>query len=167
MSDYQTAQRQLAEMIEYLRTHQSADCAAAEKEQDSLIGTIDDFDDSRRIDHAIAGGAVHVAREVDAKAIVALTESGTTAFQISRYGIQIPIYALTPSTSAQRRMAMYRGVRPLHLKTSTDHDTALEQVENELIRLGVLKSGDQYIITSGRRMRESGSTNTLQVIQAE
>jgi pyruvate kinase, alpha/beta domain protein len=40
-------------------------------------------------------------------------------------------------------------------------------VENELIRLGVLKSGDQYIITSGRRMRESGSTNTLQVIQAE
>ena len=142
-------------------------CAAAEKEQDSLIGTIDDFDDSRRIDHAIAGGAVHVAREVDAKAIVALTESGTTAFQISRYGIQIPIYALTPNTSAQRRMAMYRGVRPLHLETSTDHDTALEQVENELIRLGVLKSGDQYIITSGRRMRESGSTNTLQVIQAE
>ena len=145
----------------------AAICAAAEKEQDSLIGTIDDFDDSRRIDHAIAGGAVHVAREVDAKAIVALTESGTTAFQISRYGIQIPIYALTPSTSAQRRMAMYRGVRPLHLETSTDHDTALEQVENELIRLGVLKSGDQYIITSGRRMRESGSTNTLQVIQAE
>ena len=145
----------------------AAICAAAEKEQDSLIGTIDDFDDSRRIDHAIAGGAVHVAREVDAKAIVALTESGTTAFQISRYGIQIPIYALTPSTSAQRRMAMYRGVRPLHLETSIDHDTALEQVENELIRLGVLKSGDQYIITSGRRMRESGSTNTLQVIQAE
>lgn len=145
----------------------AAICAAAEKEQDSLIGTIDDFDDSRRIDHAIAGGAVHVAREVDAKAIVALTESGTTAFQISRYGIQIPIYALTPSTSAQRRMAMYRGVRPLHLETSTDHDTALKQVENELIRLGVLKSGDQYIITSGRRMRESGSTNTLQVIQAE
>ena len=64
-------------------------------------------------------------------------------------------------------MAMYRGVRPLHLETSTDHDTALKQVENELIRLGVLKSGDQYIITSGRRMRESGSTNTLQVIQAE
>ena len=145
----------------------AAICAAAEKEQDSLIGTIDDFDDSRRIDHAIAGGAVHVAREVDAKAIVALTESGTTAFQISRYGIQIPIYALTPSTSAQRRMAMYRGVRPLHLETSTDHDTALAQVENELIRLGVLKSSDQYIITSGRRMRESGSTNTLQVIQAE
>ncbi|HFC6389254.1 TPA: hypothetical protein ACFNMI_002367, partial [Neisseria bacilliformis] len=37
MSDYQTAQRQLAEMIEYLRTHQSADCAAAEKEDDDLV----------------------------------------------------------------------------------------------------------------------------------
>lgn len=38
MSDYQTAQRQLAEMIEYLRTHQSADCAAAgKKEDDDLV----------------------------------------------------------------------------------------------------------------------------------
>ncbi|MGF6147494.1 Uncharacterised protein [Kingella potus] len=37
MSDYQTAQRQLAEMIEYLRTHQSADPASAEKEEEDLV----------------------------------------------------------------------------------------------------------------------------------
>ena len=143
-------------------------CAAAEQAQTDLPfeHTFDEIP-VERIDQGIANSAVFTAQLLHAKAIVALTESGTTAFQISRYGIQIPIYALTPSTSAQRRMAMYRGVRPLHLETSTDHDTALEQVENELIRLGVLKSGDQYIITSGRRMRESGSTNTLQVIQAE
>ena len=145
----------------------AAICAAAEKEQDSLIGTVDDFDDSRRTDHAIAGGAVHVAREVDAKAIVTLTESGTTAFQISRYGIQIPIYALTPHPAAQRRMAMYRGVRPLHLQTSLHRDTALEQVEAELVKLGILKSGERYIITSGTKMRESGSTDTLQIMCAK
>lgn len=139
-------------------------CAAAEREQDSLVGVADHMEETYRVDHAIASGAVHMARHTNAKAIVALTESGTTAFQISRYGIQIPIYALTPSTQAQRRMAMYRGVRPLQLATSTDRDTALLEVEALLKEREVFKAGDQYIITSGSHMRESGSTNTLQVM---
>lgn len=142
-------------------------CAAAEAEQDSLNGV--DEKDLCAHEHgtnlAIASGAVHVARAVEAKAIVALTESGSTAFQISRHSIQLPIYALTPSVSAQRRMAMYRGVRPLMHATSTDHDTALDEVEMILVNRKVLESGDKYIITSGSRMRESGSTNMLQVWQ--
>lgn len=140
-------------------------CAAAEKEQDSLVGVQDGFDNTaHRIDHAIASGAVHIARQVNAQALVALTESGTTAFQVSRYGIQIPIFALTPSVAAQRRMSVYRGVRPIKLATSNDHDTALVEVESLLVARGILKSGDRYIITSGSKMRESGSTNTLQVM---
>ena len=116
---------------------------------------------------AIAGGAVSVARAVHAKAIVALTESGSTAFEVSRHNITLPIFALTPSVSAQRRMAMYRGVRPLILATSTDHDTALNEVEAMLVEHKILQSGDQYIITSGSKMRESGSTNTLEVLQVK
>lgn len=141
-------------------------CAAAEKEQDSLVGAQDKMEETHRLDHAIASGAVHIARQVEARAIVALTESGTTAFQVSRYGIQIPIFALTPSVAAQRRMSMYRGVRPIKLATSTDHDTALNEVEALLLERGILLSGDRYIITSGSKMRETGSTNTLQVMIA-
>ena len=37
MSDYQQAQQQLTKMIDYLRTHQSTDCAAAEREDDDLV----------------------------------------------------------------------------------------------------------------------------------
>lgn len=144
-------------------------CAEAEKEQDSLVGTSDygNMQETHRIDHAIASGVVHIARQVGAQSIVALTESGTTAFQISRYGILIPIYALTPSEQAQRRMAMYRGVRPLKIATSNKHDEALVEVENLLKERGVLKSGDRYIITSGSMMRESGTTNTLEVMQVK
>ncbi len=47
-------------------------------------------------DLAIASGAVHVARAIDATALVALTESGGTAFEISRHSIQLPIYAFHP-----------------------------------------------------------------------
>ncbi|MDO1509721.1 MULTISPECIES: pyruvate kinase [unclassified Neisseria] len=139
-------------------------CAAAEAEQDSLNGVSEEHNEEAvSINLAIAGGAVNVARAVNAEAIVALTESGSTAFEISRHSIQLPIYALTPSVSAQRRMAMYRGVRPLRLATSTDHDTALDEVEAMLVERQVLSSGDKYIITSGSRMRETGSTNMLQV----
>lgn len=139
-------------------------CAAAEKEQDFLVGVSDPVGMAHSTEHAIASGAVHIARQVDAKAVVALTESGTTAFQISRAGNQIPVFACTPNISAQRRMAMYRGVRPLRLETSLDHDTAIAQVEQRLVSLGVLKPGDTYLITSGSRMRVTGSTNTLQVM---
>lgn len=140
-------------------------CAAAEKEQDLLVSVSDPAGRAHNTEYAIASGAVHIAQQVDAKAVVALTESGTTAFQISRYGNQIPIFACTPNISAQRRMAMYRSVRPLRLETSLDHDTAIAQVEKRLVTLGVLKPGDTYLITSGSRMRVTGSTNTLQVMQ--
>ena len=144
-------------------------CAAAEKEQDSLNGVAEqvEYPEAVSTNLAIAGGAVGVARAVHAKAIVALTESGSTAFEISRHNITLPIFALTPSISAQRRMAMYRGVRPMILATSTDHDTALNEVEAVLVEHQILCSGDQYIITSGSKMRESGSTNTLEVLQVK
>ncbi|HEZ6008165.1 TPA: pyruvate kinase, partial [Neisseria meningitidis] len=59
------------------------------------------------------------------------------------------------------------GVRPLILATSTDHDTALNEVETMLVEHNILHSGDQYIITSGSQMRESGSTNTLEVLRVK
>ena len=143
-------------------------CAAVEKEQDSLVGVLENDEncqlwDEQECPQAIANAAVQVARHLRAKAIVTLTESGDAAFQVSRYGILIPIYALTPSKQAQRRMAMYRGVRPLQLETSTNHEQALREVGAWLVERGVLKAGDQYVITSGARMRESGSTDSLQV----
>lgn len=143
-------------------------CAAAEAEQDSLIG-VDETDLNEIMDTnmAITSGAVHIARAVQAKAIVTLTENGTTAFQLSRHGIQLPIYALTPNVSAQRRMAMYRGVRPMILATSKDHDTALREVEDMLVERKVLVSKDKYIITSGSIMRKTGSTNMLQIMDVE
>ena len=149
-------------------TQMATICAVAENEQDSLNGVDEDTGGVvANINLAIAGGAVSVARAVDAKAIVALTESGSTAFEISRHNIQLPIFALTPSISAQRRMAMYRGVRPMILATSTDHDTALREVESILVDRQILKPGDQYIITSGSQMRQSGSTNMLQVMSVD
>jgi pyruvate kinase len=116
-----------------------------------------------RIDQSIAMGALFTAYHLGAKAIVALTESGSTALWMSRHRIHVPIYALTTKQSSQRRMALYRNVRPLLMDTSADRDTALKQAENYLKERQIVHKGDVFVITCGMPMGSPGGTNMLQI----
>ncbi len=116
-----------------------------------------------RIDQSIAMGALFTAHHLGAKAIVAMTDSGSTALWMSRHLIQVPIYALTSKVSTQRKMTLYRNVRPLFIDTSADRDTALKQAENDLKRRGIVQSGDVYAITCGEPMGSPGGTNMLKI----
>jgi pyruvate kinase len=117
----------------------------------------------RRIDQSIAMGALFTAHHLGAKAIVALTESGSTALWMSRHRVHIPIYALTTKVSSQRRMALYRNVRPLLMDTATDRDTALTQAEAHLKKRHIVSAGDVYAITCGEPMGAPGGTNMLKI----
>ena len=116
-----------------------------------------------RIDQSIAIGALFTATHLDAKAIVAMTDSGSTALWMSRHDIRIPIYALTPRLATQRKMALYRNVRPLLMDTSADRDTALQQAEGHLLSRQIVQSGDVYAITCGEPMGAPGGTNMLKI----
>ncbi len=141
-------------------------CHEAEKTDHDPIE--DDFhgETFKRIDQAIAMGALFSAHHLKAKAIVALTESGSTALWMSRHSVRMPIFALTSRLSSQRRMTLYRNVRPLLMDTSAERDTALAQAEAELKRRGVIQSGDVYAITIGEPMGSPGGTNTLKICRA-
>ncbi|MEN9886096.1 MAG: pyruvate kinase [Pseudomonadota bacterium] len=138
-------------------------CAAAEGAEHVELDA--DFTDKTftRIDQTIAMGALFTAHHLGAKAIVAMTESGSTALWMSRHRIHIPIYALTPKLSTQRKLALYRNVRPLLMDISADRDTALEQAENHLKKRNIVKSGDVYAITCGEPMGWPGGTNMLKI----
>ena len=116
-----------------------------------------------RIDQSIAMGALITAHHLGAKAIVALTDSGSTPLWMSRHDIRVPIYALTPRLATQRKMALFRNVRPLLMDTSADRDTALEQAEGHLLRRNIVQSGDVYAITCGEPMGAPGGTNMLKI----
>ena len=116
-----------------------------------------------RIDQSIAMGTLFTAHHLGAKAIVALTDSGSTPLWMSRHDIRVPIYALTPRLDTQRKMALYRNVRPLLMDTSIDRDTALEQAEGHLLRRNIVQSGDVYVITCGEPMGAPGGTNMLKI----
>ena len=116
-----------------------------------------------RIDQSIAMGALFTAYHLGCKAILALTESGSSALWMSRHKIQVPIYGLTSKVFSQRKMMLYRNVRPLLMPAFTDRDEALQHAELLLVELGVLKPGDTYAITCGEPMGFPGGTNMLKV----
>jgi pyruvate kinase len=116
-----------------------------------------------RIDQSIAMGALFTAHHLGCKAILALTESGSTALWMSRHRIRVPIYALTTQPISQRKMSLYRNVYPLLMPKFDDRDTALLAAEKLLVERGVLMPGDTYAITCGEPMGYPGGTNMLKV----
>ena len=141
----------------------AAVCVAAEEAEEVALDA--DFlgKTFSRIDQTIAMGALFTAYHMGAKAIVALTESGSTALWMSRHKIHIPIYALTSRIATQRKMTLYRNVTPLLMPTSNDRDTAMREAETSLKQKGILKSGDRYVITCGEPMGAPGGTNMLKI----
>ena len=141
----------------------AAICQAAEDHDPAELDA--DFSGAtfQRIDQSIAMGALFTAYHLGAKAIVALTDSGSTALWMSRHRVRIPIYALTPKIGTQRKLALYRNVRPLLMDTSALRDEALMQAENYLKAQGVVEAGDVYAITCGEPMGAPGGTNMLKI----
>ena len=144
-------------------TQMAAIALEAEAADDVTLET--DFTNKKfgRIDQSIAMGALFTAHHLGCKAILALTESGSTALWMSRHNIKVPIYGLTSQVVSQRKMTLYRNVRPLLMPTYTDRDVALEKAEALLVERGVLRSGDTYAITCGEPMGHPGGTNMLKV----
>jgi pyruvate kinase len=143
----------------------AAICLEAEKSEQSELDR--DFLDRTftRIDQSIAMGALFTAYHLGAKAIVALTESGSTALWMSRHWTHVPIFALTPRVGSERAMALYRNVTSLHLDTNTDRDTALQQALETVVSKGYASRGDMVVLTVGEPMGQAGGTNTLKIVR--
>jgi pyruvate kinase len=117
-----------------------------------------------RTDEAIAMATTWTARHMQARAIIALTESGSTALMMSRTETSIPIYALTRHQRTRRRMALCRGVTTIDF-TPSDLDT-LKPTQEAIACLrarGFLQNGDRVLITKGD-FNGPGGTNTMKVL---
>ncbi len=147
--------------------HMALIALEAERAEDVSLDT--DFTNKRfgRIDQSIAMGALFTAHHLGCKAIIALTESGSTALWMSRHNIKVPIFGLTSQPLSQRKMALYRNVQPMLMNRESDRDTALLQAEKLLVARGALKPGDTYAITCGEPMGYPGGTNMLKVCRVD
>lgn len=120
-------------------------------------------DVSFTIADAISRSAVTVADEIAAKAIIAFTESGSTARLASKRRPRVPLLACTPLEATARRCSLYWGVRPVLMPSVEDTEEMIQASGQESKRLGYVEIGDLVVITAGVPMGQSGSTNTLSI----
>ena len=119
-----------------------------------------------RIDQSIAMAALFTAHHLQVKAILALTQSGSTALWLSRVVSGVPIYALTPEQATRRRMTLFRECHPVAMEYHTqDLLTLLADAERVMVDSGLLQRGDLVVITSGEPVGKSGGTNTLKIVR--
>ena len=140
-------------------------CVEAEKSD--VVALDRDFLDRTftRIDQSIAMATLFTAFHLNAKAIVSLTQSGSTALWMSRLNPGCPIYALTPEVASLRKMALYRNVRPLYLEQHGDRDAVLKSAEDLLVAAGKVSAGDMIVLTVGEPLGKSGGTNTMKLVR--
>ncbi len=117
------------------------------------------------VDEAIAMAAMYTANHLAVKAIIALTESGSTTLWMSRVRSDIPIYAFTRHESTRRRVTIYRGVYAVPFDiVNTDPASVHQAVFDTLLADGAVSPGDLVLFTKGDMEGVSGRTNTLQIL---
>lgn len=119
-----------------------------------------------RVDQSIAMSALFVASHFKVKAIIALTQSGSTPLWMSRINTSVPIYALTPMKETLGRVTLFSGVHSIEFQSSArTHNETWVEAQALLKERGVLTEGDMVVITFGEAIGQSGHTNTLKILR--
>jgi len=112
---------------------------------------------------AISDAAATAARVLQARAIVAFTQSGFSARLISQERPDVPIIALTPFTEVRRRLGLSWGVSSRLIRKVETTDDMLEEIEATLLGDGSVRVNDTLVIISGAPMWVTGTTNLLKL----
>jgi pyruvate kinase len=117
----------------------------------------------RLLSDAIGEAACRTAENIGAAAILAFTQTGSTAALVARYRPPMPIYAVTPSRAVRRRMALYSGVRSIQVDFQGNTEAQIHSMEEAVMAAGVLQRGDLVVITMGSPVAAKGTTNLMKV----
>lgn len=113
---------------------------------------------------AISHASVQIAHEIDADAILTITESGFTARMIAKYKPQSKVVAVSRVPESVRAMQLYWGVEPILGPYSANTDEMIELSLKCALLHNVIKDGASVVITAGVPIGKPGSTNLIKVV---
>jgi pyruvate kinase len=114
-------------------------------------------------DELISYSARQTAFSLKAAAIVAFTQSGSTAMRISRFRPSMPVLALTPDEKVAGKLMLYWGIRPYLITLPATIEDGFTMGAALTRDIGIGKPGDLIIIAAGIPLGQAGSTNMLKV----
>jgi pyruvate kinase len=112
---------------------------------------------------ALTAAAVEVARDLQACALVAFTQTGATARRLARHRPAVPILAFTPEPVVQSQLALSWGVETFIVPTVATTDDMVRQVDEALRLTGRGAAGDRVVVVAGTPPGRPGTTNTVRV----
>jgi len=143
--------------VEYMtRIAENAESSYAYEKSFSMITDI-------QVSESVAHAACILADHLNAAAIVASTQSGFTAAQLSRFRPKSQIIALSPDAHTVRRLCLYWGCLSSEVTRADDVDAMLETAVQTARDIGHVKEGDLLVITAGHPLWQSGTTNMIKV----
>lgn len=123
-------------------------------QQDIVIGDVTS---------AISDATCTTAKDINAKAIIAVTNSGRTARAVSRFRPEVPIVAATPSIKSFHQLALNWGVIPVVSRNQVHNDDLMKHAAVCAKQVGLVENGDVVVITAGLPLGMNGTTNLLKV----
>ena len=102
-------------------------------------------------------------QSIEAKALVAFTQTGDTVRRLARLHCDLPLLAFTPDPAVRNQLALSWGVEAFLSPLVQHTDEMFRQVDQAMVELGRAQPGDLVVIVAGSPPGTPGSTNTLRV----
>jgi pyruvate kinase len=112
---------------------------------------------------AISDAAAFSAQELKARAIVAFTQTGSTARLISQDRPPVPVIAFAPSERVRRRLALDWGVIPRLVKRHATIDELIPDIEQSLLTEGAVRYNEVLIFVAGAPIGVRGTVNLMKI----
>lgn len=112
---------------------------------------------------AVCYNACNIAHHLEAKAIMGMTRSGYTAYQLACQRPKADIYIFTDSQALVRRLSLVWGVHAFFYDRFESTDGTINEVQQFLKKKGLLKSGDVVLNTGSMPLGKRGRTNMMKV----
>lgn len=119
--------------------------------------------DRATVPDAVAYAASAAAVKVNAAAIIACTETGTTARLVAKYRPQQPLYGASTSPSTLQRMSLYWGVIPIPCRPTSTHQDEIDDALRQVQTRENLANGSRAVVLGGMSVRTPGSTSILEI----
>ncbi|GAA4904127.1 pyruvate kinase [Ferrimonas pelagia] len=141
-------------------------CLGAEKHPSASVSSHRLSEKFDSVEETVAMATMYAANHLaGVKAIIALTESGTTPQLMSRITSTLPIIALSRHQTTLNRLALVRGVVPVEFDSSAHNEDTIAKAALDCVKqANLISSGDLLLMTKGDMMETIGGTNTCKIV---
>ncbi|SDG94171.1 pyruvate kinase [Lentzea fradiae] len=111
----------------------------------------------------ISYAARDIGERLNAKALVAFTQSGDTVRRLARLHTHLPLLAFTPEPSVRSQLALTWGTETFIVPKVESTDEMVRQVDTAMLEIGRYQAGDLMVVVAGSPPGTIGSTNLIRV----